>query len=611
MNLRTSALLIGLLCLGGCLREPEVSFCPPNSTESECLEDGAAPDTDAAPNPEADGGPSPAEAGLADAAMSSDSAPTRDDAATNDDAAPARDALIMDAEVEPEVDAEADAEVDAEVDAMPPPPCMPVPETCNGVDDDCDEAVDEDILRGRPAQGGRIIPEGVFGARFAVSGDRALVIWINYYETVLTGRPVNLYGRILNLANGDVSDEIQYTNFRAGERGVHGGYDVVADGDSGFVVANAERVPGVVAPEYDGISMFQVNPDGVRQPAFTAPDIGGSTQYVRLTGEEGDFTVIYAGRNRLHAVKIQDQNHNLIQLADTEASGFDVIQARQGGVVRPVIAWAVDGSRNDQIPGLFLTTLGVQGDIALQTHHIRGSAMEPDLFPVGEHVGLTWVTVSQGQYTTYFDLLDPRTLQSLLGRPMSVHRNQDLITGSPVGVLLPTPDGAPRTVVLSWLVSSRPGLEGDPSQDQDVMRVLLTEALDASWTPGEARVVRPSDSNIVSHGLAASEGRIVSLSVDNGFGGPMCNGLCGTPIATECARVPTDLEIAECRPECAREALFLPAFLGCIGSLDCDAPDLNDRADACEERGEELAREPPPFDSVGVHVHVAEACVAP
>ena len=604
MSLRLSALFLGLLGLFGCLREPEITICPPGSQALECLDDGAVPATDAAPTPET-------EAGLADSATALDSAPTSDDATANNDAASGSDAIIdprVDAVIDAAIDAVVDAEVDAEVDAAPPP-CVPAPETCNGVDDDCDETVDEDAVRTLPALGDRIIPEGVVGARFAVSGDRALVIWINYFETQLTGRPVNVYGRILNLANGTVSDEIQYTHFRDGESGIHGGYDVTADGDEGFVVANGEHVPGIVAPAYDGISVFQVDLDGVKQPAFTAPEIGVSTRHVRLTGENGDFWAVFTGRNRLKAVKIQGQIHSLIDLTETRVSAFDVVRAQRGEIGRPVVAWAIDGSRNEQVPGVYLAALSIQGTIDLQTQHVGGTAMEPDLFPVGDNVGLTWVSVSQGQYTIHFDLIDPRTLESLLGRPAAVHRDRDLITGSPVGALLPTPANGARTVVLNWLASPRAGLEGDPSPDQDVMRMLLTEEPAGSWTAGEARVIRPSESNIVGHGLVAAGTRIVSLNVDNGYGGPMCNGLCMTQIATECEGPPTDLEIAECRPDCTDEALLLPGFLSCLGVLDCAAPDLDDRANACEERADQLVLEPPPFDSVGLYIHVAEACV--
>jgi hypothetical protein len=96
--------------------------------------------------------------------------------------------------------------------------------------------------------------------------------------------------------------------------------------------------------------------------------------------------------------------------------------------------------------------------------------------------------------------------------------------------------------------------------------------------------------------------------VDNGFGGSMCNGLCRTPLASECEAVPTDLQIAECRFECADEALVIPGLLSCFGDIDCNAPDFSDQADACENIGEQLIGAPPPFESVGVHLYVAEGC---
>jgi len=78
---------------------------------------------------------------VGDVAPDPDMPPAVDMAPNLDMAVDARVDAAIDAEVDAVIDAEVDAVIDAEVDAVPI--CNPGPERCNGLDDDCDELIDE------------------------------------------------------------------------------------------------------------------------------------------------------------------------------------------------------------------------------------------------------------------------------------------------------------------------------------------------------------------------------------------------------------------------------------------------------------------------------------
>ena len=514
------------------------------------------------------------------------------------DATPADDAALMDAEIEPLPE-----------DAAPP--CEPQIEVCNGVDDDCDGRTDEWTVRGLPMLSNQIAPQGFIGARYAVSGDTLLVLWTNLVEGSLRQTGVNLFGRALNLRDGGLSAVRQYTDFPwGGEVGLNGGIDVIADGEGGFVVVRSERMGGLARPAYDALSLLRIDRTGVAQQPFFSPETRTAANSMRLMGRGEAISIAYrTGRSDLKMMWVEGGQYNITTLRERDVTAFDVIQPIPDEVPLVLAAYSSINASDDLRDGLYLAELA-QGELINEPIlHRPGLVTEPDLFRVGELLGLTWIERRRGSHTTYFDLLEFPGLQSVFGEPMAIHREANLVTGAPKGTLLPMRRGAAPTLLVHVLAAQDVGLDGEPAGPQQILRIILRAGADLrEWEVMDTRTVLPSESNIIEHTLGAGADRIVSFSVDNGYGGAMCNVLCGMAVAQECEAVPNDAEALDCRQSCESEALFLPGLLSCLGRVDCGAPDAQEMGRMCEAAGQAAALEPPPFESAGLYVNVAEVC---
>ncbi len=129
------------LALAGCPAGGNGDDPEPEPEPSDML---PAPDADMAPEPEPDAAPEPEPDVLPE--PEPDAAPEPEP-----DAAPEPE---PDAAPEPEPDAAPEPEPDAAPEPEPDmgPDCVPTEESCNGVDDDCDDAVDEDVPQGEPCE---------------------------------------------------------------------------------------------------------------------------------------------------------------------------------------------------------------------------------------------------------------------------------------------------------------------------------------------------------------------------------------------------------------------------------------------------------------------------
>jgi hypothetical protein len=270
------------------------------------------------------------------------------------------------------------------------------------------------------------------------------------------------------------------------------------------------------------------------------------------------------------------------------------------------VTWSTSSIENERVTAIHLAVLDDEGSVVSNRQIVAGTLLEPDLFTVGDHLGLAWVRIRGGVYDLQFDWIDAQQTRSRLPEPITVFSHPGKLLGRPAGIMVPLEEDAPMGIVLDWLASTRGG--PDAGSDQDIMRAVLLADGDG-WRVSPASTVRATDSNIVEHGWARAGDRMVSLHVDNGVGGPMCHGLCSSALANDCVMEPTDRAVAACRPNCHhREGLVFPSLLACIAEVSCDDADFLVRANLCEDGFLEIP--PPEFASVGVHVHVTTTCQA-
>ncbi len=569
---RVSWMLATILALSGCLREPSIDVCDPTGTHPDCADGSVAPGADAGqpvdsaadgapPDGETDTGASDAASLPADSALdASDSA----DAATGD-AAPA---------------------------------CLPGIERCNGADDDCDGVIDE-LAFTDPLDLGSAVTGGAHReVRVALGGEVAMVVWIEEVEG-----PDNLFGRTVNLVDGQMSPIYQYTEFAEEERGINGGLDLASDAGEGFVAVWGRTAVNAAGGGQSQIEAAILNPFASDAQIFFTHRTEDLPMAARIQFDEAAVRILYSGRNGLFSLHFTAGQVVLeVALWDTFVPQFSQVIRAVGSDVETYVAWQ---RTHQERYGVELARLSADGRVAAIRTVVDGFAVEPALVRAGSAIGLVWVALNEGSQAVMLDFMDPESLEGTLRTPLEVFSDPQRVVARPSAVGRTGVRDEATAVVVDWLASPRRFSPELDALGQHTMRAVVAEAV-GGWRVAGVEAIRAGESNVIEVGLAGSRDVVASLSTDNGYGGPMCHPLCDSEIAGLCNEEATPAIRVGCRSECRQssDGLAQPWIMACFDALMCDDADVHDTLAMCIQQ---IPPNMPPFET-GVFLDVRRYC---